>query len=207
MKASAKPQTIDEYIAGFPGDVQEILEELRATIKKVAPKAEETISYGMPTFKLNGTYLIYFAAFKNHIGLYPTPGGIEEFKKELSVYKNGKGSVQFPLDEPMPLGLIRKIVKFRVQENLAKASKKPLKKLSEAEGFPKTSAPAQRALHNAGYTKLEQLSKITEADLLKLHGMGPKAVSILKQALKEKELIFKWNQTSSSALMRASMKD
>ena len=121
------PQTIDEYIAGFPEDVQKILEKVRATIKEAAPDAQETISYRMPTFTLNGN-LVYFSAFKNHIGFYPIPTGIERFKKELSVYKQGKGSVQFPLDQPIPYDLIRKIVKFRVKENLKKASTKGKKK-------------------------------------------------------------------------------
>jgi len=117
------PKNIDEYIAGFPPDVQEILQKIRATIKKAAPNAEETIKYQMPTFTLHGN-LAYFAAFKTHIGFYPIPTGIEKFKKELAPYKQGKGSVQFPLDQPIPYGLISKIVKFRVQENMAKTASK-----------------------------------------------------------------------------------
>ena len=112
--------TINEYIADFPVPVQEIMEKLRATIRKAAPKAEETIGYGILTFKLEGN-LVHFGGFKNHVGFYPAPRGIKEFKKELSVYKGAKGSVQFPLDKPLPLGLITKIVKFRVKENLEKA--------------------------------------------------------------------------------------
>ena len=111
---------IDKYISGFPEEVQKILEEIRTTIRQAAPDAAETIKYAMPTFVLNGN-LVHFAAFKNHIGFYPVPSGIEAFKKELSVYKGAKGSVQFPINEPMPLGLISKIVKFRVKENLQKA--------------------------------------------------------------------------------------
>ncbi|TMC52471.1 MAG: hypothetical protein E6J26_09185 [Chloroflexi bacterium] len=114
------PQTIDEYIAGFPPDVQAILQRIRQTIQKAAPGAQETIKYQMPTFMLNGN-LVYFAAFKNHIGFYPVPTGIEKFKRELAPYKQSKGSVQFPLDRPIPYGLIRRIVKFRVKENLARA--------------------------------------------------------------------------------------
>ena len=117
------PTTIDEYIAGFPPDIQEILEKVRMTIRKAAPEAEETIKYQMPTFVLNGN-LVHFAAFKNHIGFYPVPTGIEKFKQELSVYESGKGSVQFPLDKPIPFSLISKIVKFRVKENLARAAKR-----------------------------------------------------------------------------------
>ena len=114
------PQTIDEYIAGFPPPVQAILQRIRLTIQKAAPGAEETIKYRMPTFMLNGN-LVYFAAFKNHIGFYPVPTGIEKFKRELSPYKQAKGSVQFPLDRPIPYGLISRIVKFRVKENLERA--------------------------------------------------------------------------------------
>jgi uncharacterized protein YdhG (YjbR/CyaY superfamily) len=123
----AVPQTIDEYIAGFPTAVQEVLQKIRMTIHEAAPEAEEKISYQMPTFFLKGN-LVHFAAFKEHIGFYPVPTGIEKFKKELSVYKQGKGSVQFPLDQPMPYELITKIVKFRVKENLAAAAAKAKKK-------------------------------------------------------------------------------
>jgi uncharacterized protein YdhG (YjbR/CyaY superfamily) len=117
------PQTIDEYIADFPPDVQEILQKIRLTIRKAAPQAEETIKYRMPTFTLHGN-LVHFAAFKRHIGFYPTPTGTKEFQKELAVYQGGKGSVQFPLDQPMPFGLISKIVKFRVKETLARQKQK-----------------------------------------------------------------------------------
>lgn len=110
-------KNIDEYIAAFPPDIQALLEQIRATISKVVPTAEEAIKYAIPTFMLNGRNLVHFAAFKNHIGFYPTPTGIESFKKELSKYKQGKGSVQFPLDEPMPLALITKIVRFNMARN------------------------------------------------------------------------------------------
>ena len=118
-----KPANIDEYIGAFPNDVQEILEKIRATIQKAAPDANEKISYSMPAFEQNGI-VVYFAAFKNHIGLYALPSGHETFREELSKYKSGKGSVQFPLDQPMPFDLIAKIVKFRVKENLEKTNKK-----------------------------------------------------------------------------------
>ncbi len=121
------PKDIDEYIAGFPNDIQKILKKIRMTIGKAAPDAEETIKYQMPTFTLEGN-LVHFAAFKKHIGFYPVPTGIEKFKKELSVYEGGKGSVQFPLDEPIPFDLISKIVKFRVKENLERAAAKRKKK-------------------------------------------------------------------------------
>lgn len=120
-----KPNNIDEYIAGLPAGIQKILEELRSAIRKAAPGAEETINYGIPTFTLNGN-LVHFAAYKNHIGFYPTPGGIEAFKKELSIYEGAKGSVQFPIEKPLPLDLVTKVVKFRVKENAerVKAKKK-----------------------------------------------------------------------------------
>lgn len=115
------PQTIDAYIAAFPEDVQAILQLVRQTIHETAPEATEAISYGMPTFKLHGN-LVHFAAFKNHIGFYPVPSGMAAFQEELAAYKQGKGSVQFPLDKPMPLDLIRRIVEFRVQESKGKAA-------------------------------------------------------------------------------------
>jgi uncharacterized protein YdhG (YjbR/CyaY superfamily) len=110
-------KTIDEYIQSFPEDIQILLGKMRQTIRMAAPEAVESISYGMPAFKLNGKYLVFFAAFKNHIGFYPLPSGTEEFKKELSAYKTGKGSIQFPLDKPIPLDLVKNIVIFRVKEN------------------------------------------------------------------------------------------
>jgi len=119
-----KATNIDEYIAGFPKEVQVILEQVRATVKQVAPDAEEAISYGIPTFKLQKTNMVHFAGFKNHIGFYPTPTGSEAFKEELSGYKTGKGSVQFPLDKPMPLALIARIVQFRKEQILEKTAKK-----------------------------------------------------------------------------------
>ena len=115
------PQTIDAYIAGFPEDVQAILQQIRRTIHETAPEATEAISYGMPTFKLHGN-LVHFGAFKSHIGFYPVPSGMEAFQDELAAYKQGKGSVQFPLDKPMPLDLIRRIVDFRVQESKGTAA-------------------------------------------------------------------------------------
>ena len=117
------PKNVDEYILAFPKEVQRLLEELRATIKKAAPGAEEVISYQMPAFKFHGM-LVYFAGYKNHIGFYPTPSGIEAFRKELSVYKGAKGSVQFPINSPLPSNLISKIVKYRVRENLERANAK-----------------------------------------------------------------------------------
>ncbi len=110
-------KTIDEYIGAFPKDVQGILQRIRKTIRNAAPEAVETISYQMPTFKLNGKGLVYFAAYEKHIGFYPIPSGMKAFERELSPYKQGKGSVQFPIDKPIPYGLVRKIVVFRAKEN------------------------------------------------------------------------------------------
>lgn len=110
-------KNIDEYIADFHPETQIILSQIRKTIKEAAPEAEESISYAMPAFKLNGKPLVYFAGYKNHIGFYATPTGHEAFEKELSNYKQGKGSVQFPINQPMPLDLIARITKFRVEEN------------------------------------------------------------------------------------------
>jgi uncharacterized protein YdhG (YjbR/CyaY superfamily) len=123
------PKNIDEYILLFPKDIQEILTEFRSIIRKAAPEAEEKISYQMPTFALKGN-LVHFAACKNHIGFYPAPSGIENFRKELSVYTLTKGSIHFPLDAPLPASLITKIVKFRVNENLQKAMLKQKNKFN-----------------------------------------------------------------------------
>ncbi|ODS85878.1 MAG: hypothetical protein ABS46_01625 [Cytophagaceae bacterium SCN 52-12] len=117
---STKPETVDAYLASFPEEIQETMREVRKTILEAAPEASESISYGMPAYKLNGKPLVYFAAFKNHIGFYATPTGHSAFEKALSVYKQGKGSVQFPLGQPMPLHLISEIVKYRRNENLKK---------------------------------------------------------------------------------------
>ena len=122
-KGQSEPKDIDEYIAGFPGDVQKILEEIRTTIRKAAPDAEETIKYQMPTFTLHGN-LVHFAAYKKHIGFYPAPRGVEKFKEALSAYEGAKSTVRFPLDKPIPFGLISKIVKFRVKKNLERAEGK-----------------------------------------------------------------------------------
>ena len=117
-KSKKKLKTVDEYIAAFPKEVQDVLEKIRSTIRESAPKSEEAISYGIPAFILNGRGLVYFAAWKNHIGFYPTPSGIEAFKKELAPFKQEKGSVQFPLDKPISIVLVKNIVRYRVTEIL-----------------------------------------------------------------------------------------
>jgi uncharacterized protein YdhG (YjbR/CyaY superfamily) len=126
---ASKPETIDEYISGFPPDVQEKLTRIRSIIHDAAPQAEETIKYQIPTFVLNGN-LVHFAAFKSHIGLYPTPSGIEKFKDELKDVEISKGTIRFPLDRPIQYDLISEIVSFRVQENLDRAAAKAKKKRS-----------------------------------------------------------------------------
>jgi uncharacterized protein YdhG (YjbR/CyaY superfamily) len=131
MKPQSTPsENIDEYIARFPTDVQRILQRIRSIIRKAAPDAEEAVKYRMPTFVRNGN-LVHFAAFEKHIGFYPTPSGIEAFKGELSAYHNAKGSVQFPLDKPVPFDLIRRIVEFRVKETREKLAAKPRKTKSK----------------------------------------------------------------------------
>lgn len=115
MKSSYS--SVEEYINSFPADVQHLLEQVRATILSKAPGAAESISYGMAAYKINGKPLVYFAGYKSHIGFYATPSGHAEFARELSKYKQGKGSVQFPIDQPIPFDLISRIVEFRVKEN------------------------------------------------------------------------------------------
>ena len=117
------PKSFDDYVDRFPKEVRQRLQKMRLTVKKAAPKAKEKISYGIPSFTLNGM-LVWFAAFKNHIGFYPRTSAIAAFKKELSAYKGAKGSVQFPIGQPLPLSLISRIVRFRVAENLSKGKKK-----------------------------------------------------------------------------------
>jgi uncharacterized protein YdhG (YjbR/CyaY superfamily) len=125
MKEIAAPN-VDVYIAGFPFETQEMLHQLRHIIKNIAPEAEEVISYQMPAYKLNGI-LVYFAGYKNHIGFYPTGSVIASFQDKVSKYKTSKGTVQFPLNQPLPVGLITEMVKFRVAENLEKAKTKQSK--------------------------------------------------------------------------------
>ncbi len=138
---------VDKYIAGFPMEIQKLLEEMRVTISEAAPDAEEKIGYGIPTFTLNGN-LVHYAAFKNHIGFYPAPRGLEAFKEELSDYKGAKGSVQFPFDKPLPLDLVARITKYRVEQNLAKpdskAKKKPSEKISESSDQEQVSGHIQK---------------------------------------------------------------
>ena len=126
-KKTTPPATVDEYIVASIKEAQPLLKQIRKAIKAAAPKAEESISYGMAAYKYMGRPLVYFAGYENHIGFYATPTGHEAFKKDLSIYKTGKGSVQFPIDEKLPLSLIDKIVKYRVKENEEKAAVKKKK--------------------------------------------------------------------------------
>jgi uncharacterized protein YdhG (YjbR/CyaY superfamily) len=123
MEKVATASSIDEYVARFPPETQKVLQELRALIKELAPDATETISYAIPTFDLNGRHLVHFAGYARHIGFYPVPSALEAFKEELKPYKTGKGSAQFPLGRPLPTDLIRRIVAFRIAENISRASK------------------------------------------------------------------------------------
>ncbi len=188
MSGRSTATSIDEYIAEFPPEVQKVLQEVRAVIKAAAPEATETISYAIPTFDLKKRHLIHFAGYKSHIGLYPTPSGTERFEEELKSYKQGRGSVQFPLSQPVPFDLIRRIVEFRLQEVTAKSAKKPA---TTGDDLPSgLAAPARRALANAGYSSLEQLARVRASDLLHLHGMGPKAMGQLRDALAARGLSF-----------------
>ncbi len=126
LRMKENSANVDEYVSGFPAETQGLLEQLRSVIIHAAPQAEEVISYAMPAYRLGGM-LVYFAGYAKHIGFYPGAGGIAAFKKELSVYKGAKGSVQFPLDQPLPIELIARIVRFRVDENLERAINKKTK--------------------------------------------------------------------------------
>ena len=204
---------IENYINRFSAEAQKPLRKLRSIIKLSAPQADETINYQMPTFKLHGN-LVHFAGYKNHIGFYPTPSAIVQFKKELSAYVTSKGAVQFPLSEPLPEKLITQMVQFRVKENIEKAKQKTAKKCTKGHTFYKTSdcpvcpiceqekkknigpwsnlsAPAQRALHLAGINTLEKLSNYSEKEILQLHGLGPSSIPKLKAELKTQKLSFK----------------
>lgn len=172
--------SIDEHISNQSKTLQSLLRILRTTIRKAAPEAEETISYGIPTFRLHGN-LVHFAGYENHIGFYPGPAAIRVFKRELVPYKTSKGAIQFPIDKPLPLQLVTKIVQFRIKVNLEK----------DNALFPKISVPALRALQSVHIKTLKDLSKWSEDKLLELHGMGPSTILILRAALKAKRLSFK----------------
>ncbi|RYZ21086.1 MAG: hypothetical protein EOO10_22665 [Chitinophagaceae bacterium] len=180
---------VDLYISNFPQEVQVLLEQVRSTVKKVVPDAEEVIKYAIPTYVSQGTNLVHFAGYKNHVGFYPVPSGIEAFKDELSAYKGAKGSVQFPINQPMPLELIKRIVQFRQKEIEQKTNSK-----KQSNGtFPGLSAPARRALENKGITSLKTLSQYSENEVLQLHGIGPSSLPKLKIALAAEGYNFRRN--------------
>ncbi|PSR52782.1 hypothetical protein AHMF7605_04210 [Adhaeribacter arboris] len=215
-----KPQSmnnsanIDQYIQDFPPEIQERLQQLRTTIREITPEAEEKISYGIPTFYLQGN-LVHFGAYKNHIGFYPAPSGIQAFQEELATYEGGKGTIKFPLNKPLPVDLIKKIVAYRVEKNLEKAtSKKNLRTCRNGHKYYKSSdgptcpiceqerkpqddflsllvAPARRALENKGITNIQELSKYSEEEVLKLHGFGPSSLPKLRQVLADNKLSFR----------------
>lgn len=171
-----------EYFASFPASTQKLLQQMRTLVLKAAPGASETMKYGMPTIQLYGKNVVHYAAYANHIGFYPAPSGLDEFKDAISKYKHSKGAVQFPLDKPIPSALVTKITKFRVAETHAK--------YGVQDPFSTLGAPAQRALKSAGITDLKKLSKYTEEELLHLHGFGPSSIPKLKKALAAAKLSF-----------------
>jgi uncharacterized protein YdhG (YjbR/CyaY superfamily) len=206
---------VSSYIKSYPKETQKILNEMRKFISSILPDtAEETMNYGIPTFKLEGN-LVHFAGYKHHIGFYPGAAGIAHFEKDFKHYKSSKGAVQFPINEEMPWNLIKRIVEYRIQQNLEKAAlKKKPKTCKNGHPFTKTSdcpvcpicakeskvktgfmstlsAPAQRALENAGIKTIKQLAKYSEADILSLHGLGKSSIPKLKTALTEVGLDFK----------------
>jgi uncharacterized protein YdhG (YjbR/CyaY superfamily) len=196
MRDLIKFRTVDEYLRIQSPPVAKMLGQLRAAIKDAATGAEETIAYNMPAFRLEGP-LVYFAAAQQHIGFYPMPSATEAFKGELSKFDCSKGTIRFALDEPLPVALIKKIVRFRVKENLEKAklkaaTKKPkkIKGPSTAE-LPVLAAPARRALLSKKISKLDQLTRFSEKEIAQLHGMGPSALATLKAALMAQGLQFK----------------
>ena len=171
--------SVDDYIGSFPKPTQKLLQQMRRTIRSAAPGATEAIKYGIPTFVLNGN-LVHFGGFERHVSFFPTASPVEVFKKELSKYETSKGTIRFPLDKPLPLALIKKMVLFRVAQN---------------NPFYLLSAPAQRALQRAGITSVQQLSKQTEQKIARLHGMGPNGVSKLRKLLQAHGLAFRREPT------------
>ncbi|MBK7433914.1 MAG: DUF1801 domain-containing protein [Chitinophagaceae bacterium] len=199
---------IDAYIASFPQSTQKKLQQIRMAIRSTAPEAAECINYGIPTFTLYGN-LVHFAGYTHHIGFYPGAGAIKTFQQEIKDYKTSKGTIQFPLDKPLPIGLVKKITRFRIQDSRMKAEiSKRIRTCPNGHTFYKSSscntcptcerenkpvagflsllaAPARRALVNKGISGLEQLARLSETELLALHGIGPASLPVLKKALKD----------------------
>ena len=179
------PATVDAYIRRFPLATRKILQALRSTILKAAPGATQTISYGMPTFVLHGT-LVHLAAYAQHMGLYGAGAALGPVQAQAAAYVSGRGTLKFPLDAPVPLALVQKLVKLRVQQNLERAAAS-----NSTGGFPRgIGQPATRALHAAGFQNLRPLTRATPAQLLELHGFGPRALGILEKELKALGLAF-----------------
>lgn len=172
-------RTIEEHLRGCPPPTRRMLHQVRRAIKAAAPRTTETIRYGIPTFQLNGKNLVHFAGYEHHIGFYPGSKPIEAFRGALKRYKTSRGTVQFPLDRPLPLALVRNMVRFAADI------------LIPPDPFASLAAPAQRALKHARITSLKALARKTEADVAALHGMGPNALTQLKRALKKEGLRFK----------------
>jgi uncharacterized protein YdhG (YjbR/CyaY superfamily) len=188
----AKPTTIDEYLAPLRGDKRAALEKLRETIKSAVPDAEECISCGLAAFRLHGQPLVAFGASDSHCAFYPMSGStVGAFKNELKDYPTSKGTIRFQPGKPLPATLVRKLIKARIAENERKPTRQrtPAKKQKSSgkieDGLPTSlAAPARRALTAAGYTRLEQLRVVSEPELLKLHGMGPRALDQIRTALR-----------------------
>ena len=192
---------IDDFISAFPAAIRKKLTQLRRAVQKIAPDAEEAICYGIPTFRLNGN-MLHFAAYPTHIGFYPGPGGINAFAEECAPYRTGKGTLQFRLDKPLPMSLLRKIIRFRVMQQELKGRKKVIvcknghrftrtsscrtcptcaEESKKSDGYPAAlAAPARRALTAAGIRNPTDLAKWSEKDLLELHGVGPNALTVLR---------------------------
>ncbi|HAP36734.1 MAG TPA: hypothetical protein DCQ28_12660 [Bacteroidetes bacterium] len=197
MKSGRSFKTVDEYLSEVPAEQRAQLEQIRSTIKKLVPDAVEKISYNMPMFYLGGMFA-GFAAFKNHCSYFPCSGGVlKNFSKELSSYKTSKGTIHFTFDHPIPATLLKKIIALRLSEielrNKKKGTGYSASKKSKILNFdiPKNiGKPAERALANAKISNLKQLSKWSEKEVAELHGIGPKAVGILRGALETNKLSF-----------------
>ncbi|WP_255578588.1 DUF1801 domain-containing protein [Chitinophaga sp. sic0106] len=184
--------TIDAYISTFPAATQKLLKQVRQTIKKAAPEATEKIAYAIPTFVYHGN-LVHFAGYNHHIGFYPASSGVASFGKELQAYHTSKGTIQLPLDQPLPLDLIARITAFRMKENMEKAGKKksPTKKATDEFFIPRISNPARRALESIGVTTPRKLAKYSEKEILALHGMGKASLPLMRETLLQHGLSFK----------------
>jgi uncharacterized protein YdhG (YjbR/CyaY superfamily) len=170
--------SIDEYIRRFPKSTRKVLRQMRRTIQAAAPGAEETIKYGIPTFRLNGN-LVHFGGFEHHVSFFPTSSPMKPFKAELAKYETSRGTIRFPVDKPLPLSLIRKIVRFRVGQMVPPSP------------FAALAAPAQRALTRAGIATLKQLSRKSERQIAGLHGIGPSGLRKLRVILRSNGMRFR----------------